>query len=130
MRRCACGGDDAGLAAMAAEKIDIPIIIGDREIRTGNVRQAVMPHDHQHVLADWHVAEAGHLREAMAAAAELPPQTDAPPAAAVTETPSAPGWTGARGTATRLLLLRHILLLSADETALALGFEPQSMAAR
>ena len=55
---------------MASERIDIPIIIGGREIRTGNIRQAVMPHDHQHVLADWHVAEPGHVREAIAAAAE------------------------------------------------------------
>ena len=60
----------ARLAAMASDRIDIPIIIGGREIRTGNVRQAVMPHDHQHVLADWHVAEPGHVREAIAAAAE------------------------------------------------------------
>jgi len=42
--------------------------------------------------------------EAMDAAAE---QTDATPPAAVSENPSPPGWTGARGTATRLLLLRH-----------------------
>ena len=58
------------LAAMMSERIDIPVIIGGREVRTGNVRQAVMPHDHQHVLADWHVAEPGHVREAIAAAAE------------------------------------------------------------
>jgi ribonuclease H / adenosylcobalamin/alpha-ribazole phosphatase len=42
--------------------------------------------------------------EAMDAAAE---QTDATGPAAVSENPSPPGWTGARGTATRLLLLRH-----------------------
>jgi ribonuclease H / adenosylcobalamin/alpha-ribazole phosphatase len=42
--------------------------------------------------------------EAMDAAAE---QTDATAPAAVSENPSPPGWTGARGTATRLLLLRH-----------------------
>jgi ribonuclease H / adenosylcobalamin/alpha-ribazole phosphatase len=39
--------------------------------------------------------------EAMDAAAERPAQP------VVSETPSAPGWTGARGAATRLLLLRH-----------------------
>ena len=38
----------------------------------------------------------------MDAAAELPAR-----AGAVIEAPSAPGWTGARGAATRLLLLRH-----------------------
>lgn len=54
---------------MAAEKADIPIMIGGREIRTGNTRQAVMPHDHSHVLADWHVAAPEHVREAIAAAA-------------------------------------------------------------
>src|SRR5678815_3967236 len=42
------------LKSMAAERIDIPIVIGGREIRTGRTQQAVMPHDHQHVLADWH----------------------------------------------------------------------------
>src|ERR1700724_1310529 len=43
--------------------------------------------------------------EAMDAAAE---QTDATPLAAVSANPSPPGWTGARGAATRLLLLRHV----------------------
>ena len=42
--------------------------------------------------------------EAMDAAAE---QTGTPSPAAVSENPSPPGWTGARGAATRLLLLRH-----------------------
>ncbi len=46
----------ARLAQMAGEKVDIPIIIGGCEIRTGRVEQAVMPHDHRHVLADWHAA--------------------------------------------------------------------------
>jgi broad specificity phosphatase PhoE/ribonuclease HI len=45
--------------------------------------------------------------EAMDAAAELRAGPDASPASVVSETPSAPGWTGARGAATRLLLLRH-----------------------
>jgi probable phosphoglycerate mutase len=45
--------------------------------------------------------------EAMDAAAGQPALTAEPPAPVVTETPGPPGWTGARGTATRLLLLRH-----------------------
>ena len=48
----------ARLAAMAGERIDIPLIIGGQEIRTGETAQAVMPHDHRHVLADWHKAVA------------------------------------------------------------------------
>ena len=60
----------ARLAAMAAEKIDIPVIIGGCEIRTGRTQQSVMPHDHQHALADWHVADPEHVQQAVAAAAE------------------------------------------------------------
>ena len=42
----------ARLKSMAAEKIEIPLIIGGREIRTGKIEHSVMPHDHGHVLAD------------------------------------------------------------------------------
>jgi len=38
------------LKSIAAERIDIPVVIGGREIRTGRTQQTVMPHDHQHVL--------------------------------------------------------------------------------
>src|SRR5215212_4423675 len=59
----------ARLQAMAGERIDIPLIIGGREIRTGRTAQAVMPHDHSHVLADYHLADASHVQDAIAAAA-------------------------------------------------------------
>jgi len=42
----------ARLSAMAAERIEIPLVIGGREVRSGERAQAVMPHDHGHVLAD------------------------------------------------------------------------------
>jgi 1-pyrroline-5-carboxylate dehydrogenase len=58
----------ARLKAMAGERIDIPVVIGGREIRTGRTHQAVMPHNHQHVLADWHMADAAHVHEAIGAA--------------------------------------------------------------
>src|SRR6266496_1680532 len=35
------------LASMASERIDIPLIIGGREIFTGDRAQAVMPHAHR-----------------------------------------------------------------------------------
>ena len=60
----------ARLESMAAEKIDIPIIIGGREIRTGRTQRSVMPHDHGHVLAEYHVAGPEHVQQAIAAAAE------------------------------------------------------------
>jgi 1-pyrroline-5-carboxylate dehydrogenase len=59
----------ARLTSMAGERVDIPIVIGGREIRTGRTAQAVMPHDHDHVLADYHLADASHVEQAIAAAA-------------------------------------------------------------
>jgi 1-pyrroline-5-carboxylate dehydrogenase len=60
----------ARLQAMASEKIEIPLIIGGKEIRTGNIEKSVMPHNHQHVLAEYHKASAEHVQQAIAAAAE------------------------------------------------------------
>ena len=59
----------ARLASMATERVEIPIIIGGEEFRTGEIAQAVMPHDHSHVLADWHKATPKHVEMAIAAAA-------------------------------------------------------------
>ncbi len=44
------------LDKMAGEKLDIPIIIGGKEVRTGNMAKVTMPHDHGHVLAEYHKA--------------------------------------------------------------------------
>ena len=58
------------LAAMSAERVDIPLIIGGKEIRTGDLSQAVMPHDHRHVLADWHRATPANVDQAIKSALE------------------------------------------------------------
>ena len=58
------------LTAMTAEKIEIPIIIGGKEIRTGNTGTQVMPHRHAHVVATWHKAGAKEVEQAIKAAAE------------------------------------------------------------
>jgi 1-pyrroline-5-carboxylate dehydrogenase len=55
----------ARLASMAKERVDIPIIIGGREIRTGDTASSVMPHDHAHVLADWHRATPDLVQQAI-----------------------------------------------------------------
>jgi 1-pyrroline-5-carboxylate dehydrogenase len=60
----------ARLDKMAGERVDIPAIIGGREIRSGTTSQAVMPHDHRHVLADWHRVSAAHVTQAIDAARE------------------------------------------------------------
>ena len=57
----------ARLKSMAGEKIDIPLIIGGREIRTGHMHKTVMPHVHGHVLAEYHTAGPEHIQQAIAA---------------------------------------------------------------
>ena len=59
----------ARLKQMAGERIEIPLVIGGRDVRTGDTAQAVMPHDHRHVLADWHRARREDVESAVAAAA-------------------------------------------------------------
>src|SRR3954462_8382752 len=58
------------LQEMSSEQIEIPLIIGGKEVRTGDVGQAVCPHDHQHVLATFHQAGAPEVEAAAAAARE------------------------------------------------------------
>jgi len=60
----------AQLAKMANEQIEIPIIIGGREIRTGNMGDCRMPHDHGHLLGKYHKADESHVAEAAKAANE------------------------------------------------------------
>jgi 1-pyrroline-5-carboxylate dehydrogenase len=55
---------------MAAERIDIPVIIGGREIRTGRTALAVMPHNYAHALADYHKASAQDVQDAVNASNE------------------------------------------------------------
>jgi 1-pyrroline-5-carboxylate dehydrogenase len=59
----------ARLRAMAQERIEIPLIIGGKEVRTGNLARAVMPHEHGHVLAEWHRGSKEHALQAIEAAA-------------------------------------------------------------
>src|SRR6478672_6223039 len=58
------------LKSMSNERIDIPAIIGGREIRSGNIAQSVMPHNHRHVLADWHKAADAEIDAAIHASQE------------------------------------------------------------
>ena len=46
----------AKLKELKSKTFDIPIIINGEEIRTGDIGQCVMPHDHNHVLATYHKA--------------------------------------------------------------------------
>ncbi|HMG96194.1 MAG TPA: hypothetical protein VK565_07830, partial [Gemmatimonadaceae bacterium] len=58
------------LRTMSGERVDIPLIIGGQEVHTGQLAQSVMPHDHQHVLAQWHRAGEENIDQAVRAAQE------------------------------------------------------------
>ncbi|MGS2761638.1 L-glutamate gamma-semialdehyde dehydrogenase [Sinomicrobium sp. M5D2P9] len=49
---------------------DIPLYIGSEEIRTGDTRSITPPHDHQHVIGQYHLAEKSHIEKAIANALE------------------------------------------------------------
>jgi 1-pyrroline-5-carboxylate dehydrogenase len=53
-----------------SSKIDIPLIIGGKEIRTGMTGKVVMPTDHKHVLATYHMAGEQEVKMAINAALE------------------------------------------------------------
>jgi len=63
-------GLKAKLSEMLSEEIEIPLIIGGREVRTGDTAPCVCPHDHQHVLGVYHKAGAAEVQMAVEAAAE------------------------------------------------------------
>jgi 1-pyrroline-5-carboxylate dehydrogenase len=44
------------LEELSSKEIEIPLIIGGKEIKTGNLGKCIMPHDHKHVLAHYHIA--------------------------------------------------------------------------
>ena len=62
----------ARLDAMKNERIEIPLVIGGKDVTTGTTRPAVMPHDREHVLADVHQGGAGETKQAIDAAAVSP----------------------------------------------------------
>ncbi len=58
----------AALQRMASERIDIPIVIGGKHIRSKKTAEVRMPHRHSHVLATLHEADASHVEQAIQSA--------------------------------------------------------------
>jgi len=58
------------LDALASDVLDIPLVIGGREVRTGVTADVAMPHRHGRVLARVHQAGPSELRAAIQAARE------------------------------------------------------------
>ncbi len=58
----------AALADIATKTVEIPLIIDGQEVRTGKTGKVVMPHDHQHVLGEYHIAGEQEINMAIDAA--------------------------------------------------------------
>ncbi|NOQ92526.1 MAG: L-glutamate gamma-semialdehyde dehydrogenase [Flavobacteriaceae bacterium] len=55
---------------MYKEQVDIPLYIGNEEIRTGKTVSIHPPHDHQHTVGVYHTAEKEHIEKAVESALE------------------------------------------------------------
>ena len=53
---------------MKAEKLDIPMYIGNEEVKTGNKIEIRAPHERKHLLGHFHVGDAKHVNKAITAA--------------------------------------------------------------
>src|SRR2546428_1412682 len=64
----------AQLARMSREGREITPLVGGRRVATGRTAEAVMPHDHRHVLAVWHKAGPADVGRAIDAALAAHPE--------------------------------------------------------
>ena len=61
---------DREIEKQSGEVLDIPLIIGGKEIRTGDMGEIRLPHDHNKVVARYHKADKAHVEMAIKAAME------------------------------------------------------------
>lgn len=55
----------AQLQKMLNEEVEIPLIIGGKEVRTGNLADCRCPHDHRHLLGRYHKAGPQEIEKAI-----------------------------------------------------------------
>ena len=55
---------------MFNSKVEVPLYINGKDIETGNTRTMSPPHDHQHSLGEYHLAEKTHVEDAISTALE------------------------------------------------------------
>jgi 1-pyrroline-5-carboxylate dehydrogenase len=56
------------LAEARSKVKDVPMYIGGKEVRTGKTKKLSPPHDHQHLLGQYHEGDASHVKAAIDAA--------------------------------------------------------------
>ncbi|SHK12157.1 L-glutamate gamma-semialdehyde dehydrogenase [Paramaledivibacter caminithermalis] len=69
----------ARLTELKKEQIEIPLIIGGKEIYTGNTQKCVIPHDKNHVLAIYHMAGEREVEDAIEASLKAKKEWDKMP---------------------------------------------------
>ncbi len=63
----------AALAEARAKQIDVPMYIGNQEVRTNDKKPMSPPHDHQHILGHYNAGDASHVEAAIDAAMAAKP---------------------------------------------------------
>ncbi len=58
----------AKLAELSTSKIEMPLVIDGKDVRTGTLGHSVMPHRHAHVLGDFHQGGEAEVQSAISAA--------------------------------------------------------------
>jgi 1-pyrroline-5-carboxylate dehydrogenase len=58
------------LRDLSARQVEIPLIIGGQRVHTGNTGQAVIPHNHKHILGIYHKASQAEVQQAIESARE------------------------------------------------------------
>ena len=55
---------------MFNSKTDVPMYINGKDVTTGNTRTMSPPHDHKHIVGQYHIAEQSHIENAISTALE------------------------------------------------------------
>jgi 1-pyrroline-5-carboxylate dehydrogenase len=56
------------LRQVANQRVEIPLVVGGKVVRSGKTGEIRMPHLHSHLLGTYHEADAGHVEKAIQAA--------------------------------------------------------------
>ncbi|WP_407556155.1 L-glutamate gamma-semialdehyde dehydrogenase [Winogradskyella sp. 4-2091] len=55
---------------MFNSKVEVPMYINGKDVKTGNTRTMSPPHDHKHIVGEYHIAEKNHVEDAISTALE------------------------------------------------------------
>lgn len=62
------------LSSLRKEQPDIPLVIGGKEVRSGDTAKCIEPHNHSSTLAKYHQADASHIEQAVSASQKAKPE--------------------------------------------------------